>query len=195
MIAFVEGRLEEKGLDWAVVRIGGVGIRVQIPSSTLEALGDQGQPVRLHTHLHVREDNLALYGFHTQEGLRLFQLLITVDGVGPRVALNILSTMVPDQAASAIASGDVDALTRVPGIGKKTAARLVLELKGKLEREWGQMAPVTAPTEDTDVSAALLALGYSAAEVRRAVAALGNTQGVSLEDRVRTALQALASQP
>ncbi|MBI4233079.1 MAG: Holliday junction branch migration protein RuvA [Chloroflexi bacterium] len=190
MIAGLRGTLEAVGSGWAVVGVGGVSIKVNLPTNAVSELGPPGSPVRLHTSLVVREDSLALYGFLTVEALRLFELLLGVTGVGPRVALGILSGGTPEAIALAIVSGDLEALTRIPGVGKKTASRVTLELKGKLEREWGTLAEAT-PDSQGEVVAALMALGYSTAEARGAIAELPRNASLPLEERVRQALQHL----
>lgn len=161
-----------------------------MPSSTLETLGDLGDEVHLYTHLHIREDNVALYGFASTEELELFRMLISVSGVGPKIALAMLSAMNPGQLAMAIATGNVDILCHVPGVGKKTASRLTLELKGKLEGFWVG-APMAAG--DAEVVAALTSLGYNAAEAASAVASLPDSTELSMEERVRLALQYFAA--
>ena len=195
MIAGIHGTLEARGPDWVHVRVGGFSLQVYVPTSALGDLGAPGQEVHLHTHLVLREDGAALYGFPTPEGLRLFKLLITVDGVGPRHALGLLSAMPPAELAGAIVGGNEAALGRVPGVGKKTASRLVLELKGRLQKEWGEAAAAAAPgaarPEDTEVMAALGALGYSSSEAREAVARLPRDPSLPFEERLRLALQEL----
>lgn len=192
MITGVSGILEDRGAGWVQVRVGGgVSFQIFVPQSTVEDLGAIGDEVRLHTRLYVRDDEPVLYGFPSAETLRLFQTLNGVAGIGPRTALALLSSMGYQSLINAVASGDVDALSRAPGVGKKSAGRLVLELKGRLQ---GDMAP--GPTqmggEDGEVVSALMALGYSAAECRRAVASVGNGNDVSVEEKIRRALQQLA---
>ncbi|MEW6033960.1 MAG: Holliday junction branch migration protein RuvA [Chloroflexota bacterium] len=190
MISAIHGVLEQRGPNWALVRVGGFTLKVHVPTPALNNLGAPGTEVHLHTHLHLREDAIALYGFGTVKELGLFQSLITVSGVGPRLALGVLSVLSPEQVALAIASGNPEALTGVPGVGKKTAGRIVLELKGKLEKEWLAERPPLAP-ESSEVLAALAALGYSAAEAMQALSHLPPTPGLPLEERVRQALQYL----
>ncbi len=189
MIASLHGALEWRGSDGAVVRVGGVGFRVYMPTSTLSALGDIGDEVDLHTHLHFREDNVALYGFASAEELGLFQDLISTSGVGPKLALAILSAMNAEQLTVAIASGDIGLLSQIPGVGKKTAGRLVLELKSKLERGWIGLPALPLAQDKADVVAALTSLGYSAAEASRAAASLPDSPELSLEEKVKLALQ------
>ena len=190
MIAGLEGTLESRGPDHIVLKVGGVSFRVFVPSSTLSDLGNTGARVKLHTYLQVREDALTLYGFLSLDELRLFETLLTVSGVGPRGALSMLSALKPDDLALAIASGNIDLLTTVPGIGKKTASRLVLELKGKLEREWAMSPTVGSAGGNAEVVAALTALGYTVAEAFQAVSTLPSSD-LPLEEKVRLALQGM----
>ncbi len=189
MIATLHGKLQSRTDDSLIINVGGVGFRVRIPSSALANLGAVGSDVMLLTHLHVREDDLSLYGFATEEELRLFETLLTVSGIGPKVALGVLSSASADTLRVAIAQGNLDVLTAIPGIGKKTAQRLVLELKGKIDvsglSEVGELSPL-----DEDVMNALINLGYSAAEATRAARAVPSS-AQTVEERVRTALQYL----
>jgi Holliday junction DNA helicase RuvA len=191
MIATLEGTLEYRGTDSIIVSVGGMGFLVYVPSSTLSQLGAVKSKVFLYTHLHVREDNISLYGFASSEQLALFKNLISVSGIGAKLALALLSTWNPEQLVMAITSGNIDLLSQAPGIGKKMASRLVVELKGKLEREWREVAPPLAP-ESTDIIAALTGLGYSVTEAARAVSRLPDTEGLSLEEKIRMALQQMA---
>ena len=193
MIVALECILDSRGIDSAVVKVGPLSLLVYVPGSTLSRLGTVGDKVHLHTHLYVREDNLSFYGFASAEELALFQNLISVSGIGPRAALAFLSTLNVDQLASAIVGGNVDLLTQVPGIGKKMAGRVVLELKGKLEKGWaGAVTPALTP-DDADVVAALTTLGYSLKEATQAVAGLPNSAELDLEEKVRLALRQLAA--
>jgi Holliday junction DNA helicase RuvA len=191
MIAGIRGKLESRRADGVVVRVDGVSLLVQTPSSTLDNLGRPGAEVELHTHLHLRQDNITLYGFSTVEELGLFQEIIGVSGLGPKTALALLSTYPPEQLAPAIINGNIDLLSRVPGVGKKTASRLVLELKGKLEKGWDGVAPALVAESNADVVAALTALGYTASEAAKAVSAQPQGNDLSLEEKVRVALQRL----
>lgn len=192
MIAAVEGTLERRGPDWAIIKIGGVSLQVYVSTSTLSQLGAIGQRVQLSTYLYWKEDNIALYGFTSEQDLGLFKLLISVNTVGPRLALAMLSSMSSDQLALAIGSGNVDLLTQVPGLGRKTASRLVLELRSKLEKEPAGVTSYLAE-DNAEVAAALTKLGYSAAEAARAVAELPQSPDLSLEDKVKLALRHLIS--
>jgi Holliday junction DNA helicase RuvA len=194
MIAGLDGTLEQVNADSAIIKVGGVSFQVFTPASTLGQLGSMGERVHLYTHLHWKEDSTALYGFSTAQELDLFKMLISVSGVGPKSALSILSALRPDDLASAIVNSDVDMITQAPGIGKKTAGRLVLELKGKLEKGWGATLTGGPARDSAEVVAALTNLGYSTADANRAAAATAASQDVTLEDRIRLALRHLARQ-
>jgi Holliday junction DNA helicase RuvA len=188
MIATLEGILEYRGNDSIIINVGGIGFRVHVPSSTLSQLGAVKGKVSLYTHLHVREDNVSLYGFASSEELALFKNLISVSGVGPKLALALLSALNPKQLVRAITSGDIDLLSQAPGIGKKMASRLVVELRGKLEKEWKEVALPLAP-ESADVISALTGLGYSLAEATKAISKIPVSEELSLEEKIKMALQ------
>lgn len=185
MIAFLRGTLLQRAPDSVILDVNGVGYRVRIPSTTLAALGDLGTSVEMYTHMHVREDDMSLFGFATQDELDLFELLLSVSGIGPKVGLGILSSAPPNEIRSAIGQGNLEVLGGIKGIGKKTAQRLVLELKGKVEvsEEMAEISPL-----EGEVAATLINLGYSAAEAQRAARSV---RGVTLEEKLRAALQYL----
>lgn len=185
MIAFLHGTLLQRATDAIILDVNGVGYRVRIPTTTLASLGDLGTRVELYTHLHVREDDMSLFGFATQDEHDLFELLLSVSGIGPKVALGILSSAPPNEIRNAIAQGNLEILSGIRGIGKKTAQRLVLELKGKVElgEEISELSPL-----DGEVAATLINLGYSAAEAQRAARSV---KGTTLEEKLRAALQYL----
>jgi Holliday junction DNA helicase RuvA len=191
LIAFVEGKVASVGTDSAVLEAGGVGYRIFCGPGTLSGLRE-GVTVRLFTHHLVREDLQALYGFKTSEDLGFFELLITVTGVGPKVALAIVSSRPVTDLQLAIFQGDEGVLTAVSGVGKKLAARVVLELKEKVSAA-GAPSGSGAGSAESEVVGALQALGYSASEAREsargAVASL--PVGASLEERVKAALRVL----
>jgi Holliday junction DNA helicase RuvA len=191
MIATLEGILEYRGNDSVIINIGGIGFRVYVSGSTSSQLGAVKDRVFLHTHLHVREDHVALYGFASNEELALFKNLISVSGVGPKVALALLSALSPEQVVMTITSGNVDVLSQAPGIGRKMASRLVVELRSKLEKEWQEVALPPAP-ESADVIAALTGLGYSVTEATQAVSRVPNSEELSLEEKIKMALQQVA---
>lgn len=188
MIATLDGILEYRGDDSIVINVGGIGFRVYIPSSTSSQLGAVKGRVSLYTHLHLREDNISLYGFASSEELALFKNLISVSGIGPKLALVLLSAFKPEQLVMAITSGDIDLLSQAPGIGKKMASRLVVELKGKLEKEWKEVVLPVAP-DSADVISALTGLGYSVTEATKAISKVPFSDGLSLEEKIKMALQ------
>ena len=195
MIAHLRGRILRKGPQEAVLDVGGVGYRVAIPVSTFYRLGEPGAEVELRTYTHVREDTLALYGFLTGAEQDMFERLISVGGVGPRLAVNILSGIEVPDLVSALRTSDVSRLTRVPGVGKKTAERLIVELKDKMPAAVAEEARMTpaggGPKED--LLSALVNLGYSRGEVERGVdRALREDGSGRFEDLLRRALQIVA---
>ena len=191
-IARLRGIVEEKGEDWAIIGVGGLGVLASMPAPAADAL-TPGERASLYTYLHVREDALTLSGFATADELRLFEQLISVSGIGPRAALALLSALDYVSLTVAIVGGQTDALRRVPGIGQKTAERLVLELRDKVTPPAeGTTTPQQQKQEkDAELIAALMGLGYSQVE---AAAAAEQTDGAGqpLEERVRAALQYFA---
>ena len=186
LISSVRGSLEGIGPDWVDVQVGGVSFRVNVPASSIDHLGQIGEPVRLYTSLQVREDSLTLYGFLTSDMRRAFVTLLGISGVGPRLALAIMSRFTPDSLALAVSTADTDAFSTVSGVGKKTASRIVLELKGKLDGDWA-IAPDSSTS--SDLIDALTALGYTANEAREAAMSLPRGSNEPLEEQVRLALQ------
>ncbi len=198
MIAMLTGQLAYKSLGHVIVDVQGVGYRLNVPLSTFYALPEEGS-VRLHVHTHVREDALLLFGFLTAAEKELFGILISVSGIGPKVAINLLSHSPAPELARAIVGGDVKRLSSLPGIGRKTAERLILELKDKLAR----IAPLPAATEaaatTTAVAApcdealsALVNLGYKENLARKAMESLEISPGASLEEILKGALKVLS---
>ena len=193
MIASLEGTVTAMDQASVVVLVNGVGFRVFVPQTLLDGLSGPGQEVTLHTHLHVRENELTLYGSSTEEELALFRLLLGVSGIGPKVALSILSSLPPDRLQAAIAQEDVATLARVPGIGPKTARKLVFDLKDKVAAVLPAGEPRPVLTEaDADLIAALTSLGYSVVEAQEAIRHLPR-EALPLEERVRLALAYFAS--
>jgi Holliday junction DNA helicase RuvA len=194
VIAFLEGSVAMLGSDSVVILAGGVGYRVYCGPATLVGL-QEGASARLHTHHLVREDQQALYGFRTTEELGFFELLTTVTGVGPKVALAIVSSRPVTDLELAILQGDEGVLTAVSGVGKKLAARVVLELREKVSAAGALAGAATggAAGAESEVVAALQALGYSASEAREAArgALSALPVGASLEERVKSALRIL----
>jgi Holliday junction DNA helicase RuvA len=191
MIAGLRGRIERTLDDAALIDVGGVIYRVNTSATTLEEIGDAGDDVRLFTHLYVREDQLALFGFASPEELRYFETLIGVSGIGPKLALAILSRVRGEALAVAISGENAELLATVPGVGRKTAARLILELRGKLVPVAGIAAGVPSQA-DADVIEALRSLGYTTAEAHGALSRVPRDAEMTLEDRVLSALRELA---
>lgn len=191
MIATLKGTLEYRGVNSVIINVSGIGFQVYVPGSTLSQLGTIDNRVSLYTHFHLREDNASLYGFATEAELALFRNLISVSGIGPKAALGLLSAMDPEQLVIAITSDNSDFISQAPGIGKKMAKRIVVELKSKLEKEW-EGAALPLAVENADVVAALTSLGYSVREASQAASNLPVSSELSLEEKVKQALQQLA---
>ncbi len=190
MIAFLTGRVAGKSTGSALLDVGGVGYRLLMPTGSLAALPPLGDSVTVHTYLHVREDELTLYGFENEDERGLFVTLIGVSGVGPKVALAVLSALRPDALRAAVAADDVAVLSSVPGVGKKTAQRLALELKDKLDLpdfiDTGRGPGAAAAAEARD---ALLSMGFTAVE--SAAALRGAPAGATTEQLLKAALKTL----
>jgi Holliday junction DNA helicase RuvA len=197
MIASLRGIVRSLGADYTVLEAGGIGYLVYAPRPVLAQLGAIGEEAFVHTYLVVREDALTLYGFQTLEQRTLFETLLGVTGVGPRVALALLSATTPDDVRLAVAQGDTARFSRVQGIGKKMAERLVLELKGKLDLT---NLPTTtsgvsaeAVAQSNELADLLVSLGYSRSEASAAIAALPPDAPPDIEDRLRLALRYFGS--
>ena len=188
MLAGVTGVLETFGEDWVRIRIGGFLIHVAVPTSLVSQLEPVGGLVSLHTHLRIREDQVTLYGFASADELDTFILLQSVSGIGPRHALGLLSTLGSNGLRTAVEVGDTVALSSAPGIGKRTASRIVLDLKGKLEVDV-MTGLATAQGNESEVVESLIALGYSSNEVRRVVSGSDMRSAGSLEEKIRIALR------
>ncbi len=200
MITSIHGTLEATRTDYAIVQMGGFGIRVFAPASTLNRLSEIGSDVTFYTHFHVREDDLSLYGFSTEVDRDAFEQLIAVNGVGPKVALAILSAMDAPTFYQAIADEDQQRLGLARGVGKKLAAHLVLELKGKLPSlaafngSTAGAATTSAGKAQTEAIEALIGLGFSAAEAQTALAKVPPEQSTTLEQQVTYALRTFSHQ-
>ena len=198
MIALLTGKIAMKSPDAVIVDVAGVGYRVQIPFSTYFALPDDGAPLTLHIHTSVKEDAINLYGFLTLQEKQFFQLLLTVSGVGPKLARDILSNIQPGDLASALLRSDFVRLSAIPGIGKKSAERLVLELKDKIVKlglATGTDQSLAISMETTalhdDVASALVNLGYKEAVVAKVLAEIDLSSGVPMETILKLALKRL----
>ena len=193
MIVGVHGALEATGSDWVNVRVGGITIQVSVPANTVSSIGAQGSSVSLYTHLRIRDEEPVLYGFADSASRSLFSMLTTVSGVGPRMALALLSSMNSSQLQTAIVTGDITTLSSAPGVGNRTASRIVLDLKGKLDdAEFDEISGVMGDV-DGQVIAALTALGYSLSEAKSAAGAPAVAAEAEVDDRIRVALQQFAT--
>ncbi len=190
MIGRLRGTMVGKLADRIVLDVHGVGYEIAVTPAALVGLPGIGEDAVVHTHLHVREDQLALFGFPSEDEKALFRLLIAVNGVGPKLALTILGTLSPDQLRAAVVAEDTDALTAVPGIGKRSAQKLMLELRPKLELPDAELT--ASGSAIAEVREALEGLGYQAAEIRGVVGAL--PADASVEEMLRLSLQELGKQ-
>ncbi|MEK7276252.1 MAG: Holliday junction branch migration protein RuvA, partial [Chloroflexota bacterium] len=178
--------------DFLVVEVGGVGLKVFVPSSVFEQVEGVGRALFLHTHLIVREDALTLYGFATEEQRTLFETLLGVNGVGPKLALAVLSYVSPDTLRRAVAQEQPEVLDRVPGVGKKTAEKIVFHLKDKFGPGLPLGTSISIGEVDTEIIGALTALGYSVVEAQAALQSIPKDAPKDIEERVRLALQYFA---
>lgn len=189
MISTLSGILRSYSENTLIVEIGGIGLQVLVPSTVFDGSVGIGQLVNLHTHLAVREDSLTLYGFSSEEQRSVFEALLGVSGIGPRLALSVLSTLSPEILRNAIAGEQPEVISTVPGVGRKTAEKIVFHLKDK----FGDAVPTLLDTEftdtDTEVLAALTALGYSVVEAQGALQSLSSDVPDEIEERIRSALQ------
>ena len=199
MFAYIKGKLEIKANDYIVIDVMGIGYKIYMSPSAIDTLGETGQTIKVHTHYHVREDNISLYGFKTLEELRMFELLITTSGIGAKSAITILSNITPSSFALAIISNDTSKLVKIPGIGAKTAARIVLELKDKLkqtEQIEGEAIDIKNTIEDNskaeEAKSALQVLGYNSKEIMKVFEKI-EISSLSVEEIIKNALKLLAS--
>ncbi|HZV80748.1 MAG TPA: Holliday junction branch migration protein RuvA [Geobacteraceae bacterium] len=197
MIALLSGKIALKSPDAVILDVNGVGYRVQIPFSTYFALPEEGAPLSLHIHTNVKEDAIHLFGFLTPEEKQFFQLLLGVTGVGPKLARDILSNIQPEELSAALVRGDLARLSAIPGIGKKSAERLVLELKDKIVKlglapdRQSSASAVQATSVRDDVASALINLGYKEAVVTKVLAELDTEAGAPMETVLKHALKRL----
>ena len=197
MIASISGKLRRKGTDYLVVDVSGVGYQIQVPLSTYCGIPEQGDDVSLHIYTHLREDSLSLFGFLTEAEKEMFLLLMGVSGIGPKLALAVLSSLSVADLSCAIGASDDARLCAVPGIGKKTAARMVLELKDKMAHLVPSMtaaSPAAAPGPDIarDVISALVGLGYKKPQAEETVRRIRDRRpGLTIEELIREALSDL----
>ena len=194
MFAYIKGSLEQKSNNYVVIDVGGIGYKIFMATKAIEALGEIGEVVKVHTHYYVREDNISLYGFNTNEELRMFELLLQVSGIGAKSAIAMLSEISPSSFALAVISDDISQLVKIPGIGKKTAARIVLELKDKLKTEEAitkteeVKLSITNEEETSEAIAALQVLGYTKREIEKALENV-DTKNLQLEEIIKQGLK------
>ena len=196
MYAYISGKIVDKANNYVVIDNGGMGYKIFMSPSVIEKLPDVGEFQKIHTYYYVREDVISLYGFLTNEELRMFELLISVSGIGAKSAIQILSNITPSSFALAVISNDVSKIVKIPGIGSKTAARIILELKDKLKTEQAiskneQVKEAIHESEkDTEAVVALQVLGYTRKEIEKALEKF-ETQNLGVEEIIRNALKFL----
>lgn len=197
MYAYIKGTLEEKSTDSIVVETAGIGYKIYVSEHTMAKLGEIGEKVKIYTHYHVREDNISLYGFMSNEELKMFELLLQVSGIGAKTAIAMLSNITPSKFALAIISNDLKTLTKIPGIGNKSAQRMVLELKDKLKTQTAieDDEEETTPNDNgesiNEAGQALQILGYNKSEISKVFDKF-DTHNLSTEDLIKEALKRLA---
>lgn len=198
MFAYIKGTLEMKLNDSVIVEANGVGYKIFMAQNAIEKCGSIGDNVKIHTHYHVREDNISLYGFLTSEELNLFELLISVSGIGAKSALVILANIEPHNFALAVITNDEVRITKIPGIGKKTAQRMIIELRDKMKKlelegseETDTVATVEAEENVSEAISALQVLGYNKKEIEKAFEK-ETLSGLSVEDIIRKGLAILS---
>ncbi len=197
MFAYIKGSLEMKFAGYVVIDVGGIGYKVFMSENTIEELGEIGNTVKVYTHYHVREDDISIYGFKTNEELNMFELLLGVSGIGAKSAINMLSNITPSSFALAVITNDTSKLVKIPGIGAKSAARIVLELKDKLktiEMTQTQNIQIKEAVQDdnkvAEAISALQVLGYNKKEIEKALEKI-DKEGISVEDIIRKGLSIL----
>ena len=206
MLAYVKGELVQKQIGYVVIDVGGLGYKVFMSEPSIEEIGNIGDEVKVHTYYRVSEDDISLFGFNTQEELRMFELLISVSGIGAKTAIAMLACIEPSQFAIAVISNDIDTLKKIPGVGPKSAQRIVLELKDKMKKEQ-QIAELTNATleqkskikkvivADSKVQEAIDALqvlGYTKKDVEKALEQIDTTE-LKVEDIIKMALRELSA--
>ena len=202
MFAYIKGTLETKSNDYVVIDVGGIGYKIFMSGTAIDRLGNIGETVKVHTFFRVREDDISIFGFNTQEELRMFELLLSVSGIGAKTSLTMLSCVTPSQFALAVISGDITALTQIPGIGKKSAERIVLELKDKLKAEEKISGAtnkdaslnniIVQDDKAQEAVSALLVLGYNRKEIDKVFEKLDKS--LSVEEMIKKGLSLLSMQ-
>ena len=197
MIAYVKGNLDTKTNTYVIIDVQGIGYMVFMPTKSIEDLGEIGDTVKVYTYYYVREDNISLYGFSSSEELRMFELLISVSGVGAKSAITMLSEITPSSFALAVITDDISKLVKIPGVGKKTAARIILELKDKLKSEQAieKVDEVNTVIESdnnaNEAIAALQVLGYTRREIENVLEKI-NIKDLEIEEIIKETLKYLA---
>ena len=197
MFAYIKGVLETKQNNYVVIDVQGIGYKVFMPSNSIDNLGELGETVKVFTYYYVREDNISLYGFSTNEELRMFELLISVSGVGAKSGIAMLSEITPSEFAISVITNDVARLTKIPGVGKKTAERMILELKDKLKTEQAIEAKeeiksvIVEDEKVTEAISALQVLGYNKREIEKVFEKM-DTKGLELEEIIKLGLKYLS---
>ena len=196
MIAYIKGKLEVKNVDNIIIDVGGIGYKIFMSANSIQKVGEIGINIKIHTYMRVREDDISLYGFCTNEELRMFEQLIGVSGVGAKSALSILSNISPSSFALAIISGDVNTLKSLPGIGAKSAQRMILELKDKMktqdaiETEFTPTRVINIDDKTRDAAEALQVLGYARKDIDMAISKI-NTSEMTVEEIIKQGLKYL----
>lgn len=193
MFSYIKGKLVSKLVNYIIVEVGGIGFKIFMSTSSISKL-NENEEVKIHTYMQVKEDDISLYGFITSEELRMFELLISVSGIGAKSAITMLSSITPSSFALAIISNDIKSLTKIPGIGNKTAQRIVLELKDKLKTEESIsndneeiIIAIKDDNKSSEAIQALKVLGYTNSEIEKVLGKI-DTNSMTVEDIIRTAL-------
>lgn len=193
MIAFLNGRLDGIDESYVYIDCGGVGYKIMMPGNDISGIGNVGEIIKVYTHFHVTENEMSLYGFNSKKSKELFEMLISVNGIGPKAGIAILNELSPDELMNALITGDVKAITAAKGVGKKIAERAILELGNKLDAS--ELVAVNSPIKesayDSEVIMALEALGYSKTEAREALNSVDYVEGMSEEDLLKECLKVM----
>ena len=196
MISYIRGKLEAKNIDSVIIDVGGIGYKINMSTNSMDRLGETGTEVKVYTYMRVREDDVSLYGFCSNEELKMFEQLLGVSGVGAKSALSILANISPSSFALAIITGDINTLKGLPGIGAKSAQRMILELKDKMKTQEAietEVIPVQSTIKNDkakDAIEALQVLGYSRKDIELAMAKI-NTEELTVEEIIKQGLKYL----
>ena len=205
MLAYIKGELAAKARGYIIIDVGGLGYKIFMSDLSMENVGKIGDIIKVHTYYKVTENDVSIFGFNTQEELRLFELLLSVSGIGAKTAITMLGTIEPSDFAIAIISNDIGTLKKLPGIGTKTAQRIVLELKDKLKKEqqieelsvanqksMAIQKAIEKDSKEEEAFTALQVLGYNSKEIEKAMEKIIDKQNMSLEEIIKTALKELS---